>query len=113
VLATWSTSGVDALADVLDPDVVWQGLSAELVCTGRDQVLALLGRRRWPLRVSRIEAAEAGDRVAISVEGPDFPSTDLLGAADPRSLVLTFRDGRVVRMESFRTAGEAFAHLSS
>ena len=113
VLATWSASGVEALADILDPDVIWQGLQAELVCHGRDQVLELLGRRQWPPRVTRIEAAEAGDRIAVSVQGPDFPTTDLLAGADPRSLVLTFRNGRVVRMESFRSTDEAFANLGS
>jgi len=105
-----------ALADILDEKVVWQGLLPDLVCSDRAQVLRILDRAGAHLpRTSRIEAEEFGDRVAISVEGPDFPA--LIGAADapllapgaPRSLVFTFRNGKVVRMESLPSRDAAFA----
>lgn len=106
----------DALAGILDENVVWQGLLPELVCGDRRQVLEILGRlsRRSP-RITRIEAEEFGDRVVISVEGPDFPAmTDaadapLLAPGAPRSLVFTFGGGRVVRMESLPNRDAAFA----
>lgn len=71
--------------------------------------------RAHPPRITRIEAEEFGDRVAISVEGPDFPAisesaeAQLLAPGAPRSLVFTFRAGRVVRMESLHSRDAAFA----
>lgn len=110
----------EALEAILDENVVWQGLLPELVCGDRGQVLRNLNRfRGHPPRITRIEAEEFGDRVAISVEGPDFPAladaaeAPLLAAGAPRSLVFTFRDGRVVRMESLPSREAAFAVAAS
>ena len=120
IISAWTgmlrTGRIDELARLLDEQVVWQGLLPELVCHGRDQVLRLIGRsRRQPLRITRLEAEELGDRVAISVSGPEFPEGPdgpegaLLPPGAPRSLVFTFRDGHVVRMESLPSRDAAFA----
>ncbi|MGD1034246.1 MAG: nuclear transport factor 2 family protein [Candidatus Dormibacteria bacterium] len=120
VVSAWTgmfrSGSSDALAALLDENVVWQGLQPGLSCGDRGQVLRILGRwRSHPPRITRLEAEEFGDRVAISVEGPDFPAISdpseapLLAAGAPRSLVFTFRDGRVVRMESLPSRDAAFA----
>jgi hypothetical protein len=120
LIAAWTgmlrSGSSEALVSILDESVVWQGLLPDLVCANREQVLENLGRLRGhPPRITRIEAEEFGDRVAISVEGPDFPAvTDtaeapLLAPGAPRSLVFTFRAGKVVRMESLRSRDAAFA----
>ncbi|MGA9114091.1 MAG: hypothetical protein WB802_09890 [Candidatus Dormiibacterota bacterium] len=110
----------EALAAILDENVVWQGLLPELVCGDRGQVLHIL--ERWsarPPRITRLEAEEFGDRVAISVEGPDFPAmpnqgeAPILAAGAPRLLVFTFRAGKVVRMESLPSRDAAFAVAAS
>ncbi|HYA00858.1 MAG TPA: nuclear transport factor 2 family protein [Candidatus Binatia bacterium] len=107
---------VEELAAILDDDVVWQGLLPELVCRGREQVLNVMVRNRGrPPRITRFEAEEIGDRVAVSVEGPDFgagpgdPEAPQLPAGAPRSLVFTFRGGMVVRMESLPSRDAAFS----
>lgn len=89
------------LASVLDEDVVWQGLRSDLVCHGRTEVLRVLAHNqgRSP-RLTRITAEEDGERVAMTVDGPDFEDNELLPAGAPRSLVVTVRDGRVTRIES-------------
>jgi hypothetical protein len=106
----------EALTAILDENVAWQGVLPELLCSDRTQVLHILERlRTHPPRITRIEAEEFGDRMAISVEGPDFPAisdsgeAQLLAQGAPRSLVFTFRDGRVVRMESLPSRDAAFA----
>jgi hypothetical protein len=106
----------EALAGILDENVAWQGVLPELLCSDRTQVLHILERlRAHPPRITRIEAEEFGDRVAISVEGPDFPAISdaanapLMAPGAPRSLVFTFRAGRVVRMESLPSRDAAFA----
>ncbi len=117
VLAVWGEMSRDQtmapLVDVMAADVVWQGLLPELVCHGRDEVRRVLGSAgggRLP-RVTRMEAEEVGDSVVVTVEGPDFgpgPAGSVLEAiGGPRTLVLSFEDGRIVRMESFGTRQEA------
>ena len=113
VVGAWtamSRSGsTDALASILDDDVVWQGLRPELVCRNRTDVLDLISRHRGTVsQVTQIEAAEFGDRVAVSVRGPSFADDGLLPKGAPRSLVFTFRDGRVVRMDSLASRDAAF-----
>jgi hypothetical protein len=63
-----------------------------------------------------MEAEEAGDRVVITVGGPDFgpgpAGSALEPVGGPRTLVLSFEDGRIVRMESFATRQEALGVAS-
>ncbi|MGH9292730.1 MAG: phosphotransferase [Acidimicrobiales bacterium] len=101
------------LAEALAEDVVWQGVLPELVCHGRDEVCGVLGSARGgqPPRVTHMEAEEAGDRVIVTVDGPDFgpgpAGSTLEPAGGPRTLVLSFKNSTVVRMESFATPDEA------
>lgn len=113
VLAIWGeltcSGAMEPLVDAMAEDVVWRGLRPELVCRGRAEVarvLASTGTGRLA-RVTHMEAEEVGDRVVLTVEGPDFPS-EPAGTAPgppggPRTLVLTFEADKVVRLESFAT----------
>ena len=110
LLQTWAeilrTGNMEALAGVMDEDVVWQGLRPELVCHGRDQAVSNMRSSAAPVRrITRIEAEEVGEHVVVSVESATFPEgpagPELSPAGGGRSLVFTFRDGKVVRMESF------------
>jgi SnoaL-like domain len=119
VLAVWGEMShnqtMAPLVDVMAEDVVWQGLSPELVCHGRDEVRGVLGSARGGRlpRVTRMEAEEVGDRVVVTVAGPDFGpgpgGSALEPIGGPRTLVLSFEDGWIVRMESFPTREEALA----
>jgi hypothetical protein len=101
------------LVDAMAEDVVWQGLLPELVCHGRDEVRGVLGSARGGRlpRVTRMEAEEADDRVVITVEGPDFgpgpAGSALEPVGGPRTLVLSFENNRIVRIERFPTRQEA------
>ena len=117
VLAVWGEMSqshtMAPLVDAMAEDVVWQGLLPELVCHGRNEVRDVLGSARGGRlpRVTRMEAEEAGDRVVLTVEGPDFgpgpAGSTLEPVGGPRTLVLSFEDGRIVRLESFATRQEA------
>jgi hypothetical protein len=67
-------------------------------------------RPRAP-RITRIEAEEKGDQVAVSVDGPDFQSDDWRPPGGPRWLVFTFRNGRVIRMQSLTSRDAAFREV--
>ena len=113
IVSAWSAlyhrRSTDELAALLDENVVWQGLLPELVCSSREEVLRLIGQvaRRLP-HITRMEAEEFGDAVAVSVEGVDFPENEVLAANMPRSLVFTFFGSSVVRMQSFTSRDDAF-----
>ena len=110
--AMLSSGKTEALGAILDEGVNWQGVMPGELCRNRDEVLDILVRnRRRAARITRIEAAELGDRVVVSVDGPDFKEMDGRPPG-PRSLVFTFRGGRVVRMESFATRDAAFELLN-
>ncbi|HYA44545.1 MAG TPA: nuclear transport factor 2 family protein [Acidimicrobiales bacterium] len=112
-VAMLDSGRTEELAAILDENVVWQGVLPELVCNGRQQVIQVLAGngRRFP-RITGIEAREIGERVAVSVEGPDFSpgpaGASLEPATGPRSLVFTFEGGKVVRMDSLPTRDAAF-----
>jgi hypothetical protein len=118
VLTVWGqmarSQTMTPLVDAMAEDVVWQGLLPELVCHGRDEVSGVLGTARGGHlpRITRMATEEAGDRVVLTVEGPDFgpgpAGSALEPAGGPCTLVLSFDDDRVVRMESFATREEAW-----
>jgi hypothetical protein len=108
VAAVFQYRGTAKLRNILAESVVWHGPLPHLVCRNRDEVVYMLEHKRAiPPRLTRIEAQEFGEKVAITVEGPDFPENEILPAAAPRSLVFTFRDGKVVRIESVASREEA------
>ena len=117
LLALWGemsqSQTMAPLVEAMAEDVLWQGLLPELACHGRDEVADVLGSSRSGRlpRVTRMEAEETGDRVVVTVEGPDFgpgpAGTALEPIGGPRTLAFWFEDGRVVRMESFATRQEA------
>jgi hypothetical protein len=109
IVAAWAEllrSGASAtFAATVDDQVVWHGVRPDLACRGREEVLDVMLRGRGrPPRITRMEAEEAGDAVVLSVEGPDFAEGPDGAPPDaPRVLLFTFRDGRVVRIQSLRT----------
>jgi hypothetical protein len=121
IIGAWAeilrTGSAAALATLLDEEVVWQGVLPELACQGRAEATRFLGRAPLP-NITRMEAEERGDRVAVSVESAEFPvgpaGEGLQPAGGSRALVFTFNgNGRVVRMESFLDKGAAFTTLAS
>jgi ketosteroid isomerase-like protein len=102
---------LDAIRDLLDPDVKWHAgdPSAAYACQNRDQALTFMARARGrgPLaeRVELVDVVDAGDNVVVV--------TRRGGAeGDPGQLsanLTTFRDGRVVEMVHYADADEAIA----
>lgn len=115
VIQAWAdvlrSGNASALSGLLDENVVWQGVLPGLACHGREEALRFLGKAPMA-NITRMEAKESGDNVAVSVESADFPEgpagPELQPPGGHRTLVFTFRDGRVVRMESFLDKNAAF-----
>lgn len=113
IVAAWTEmlrgSSTVALTSVLSPDVVWQGVLPDQICHNREEVLHVVAHMRpRPPRLTRFEAEEIGKNVVVSVEGPDFPPVEGQPTNNRRSLVFTFADGQVIRIESTPSRERAF-----
>ncbi len=99
---------LEAITTGLDPDVVHQGVMPELVCTGRE---AVVDRMRASLGngdsgIERLELHAAGDSVVAGIAGPRFREIPFLDGEI--FMVFTVRDGRILRIDDYRTREEAF-----
>src|SRR3989442_6636676 len=106
-LQSWQDGDLSALEDLLDPDVElfwWEPGAWD--CHSRDEVLRLLTTRREEgVPQGEVELIDAGEDTLISVSrrhperDPDWPEEAVT--------VITFRDGRVVRMQQYRSRADA------
>ena len=98
----------DAVAATLSSDVVHQGVEADLVCAGRDEVMERVRKtmRRSGDGIERIELVDAGAQVVVGLAGRAFRDNPLLD--DEIYMVFTVRDGVITRMDDYRTRSEAF-----
>ena len=100
---------LEAVGEMLDPDVEWIGVGADAVLVSRDVVLGVLAERvaeRYHVTVDR--AIGLGDRVVASMRFSrvELDETDERPLQSRRTFLLgryaavvTIRDGRVVRVE--------------
>jgi ketosteroid isomerase-like protein/ankyrin repeat protein len=96
-----------ALSDVMDPDVEWLWYEpGDWDCHDRRKVLATLFERQREGVVTGLEAVvEVDDRVFVEVTGPQ-----LRGMPGGRAcMVVTVRDGRIVRMQDYADRAGALA----
>ena len=99
----------DALAEVMDPGVEWLWHEpGEWDCHDRRQVLATLFERQREGVVTGLNAVvAAGDRVFVEVTGPRLEES---GSPSARAcMVITVRDGRIVRMQDYPNRAAALA----
>jgi hypothetical protein len=101
------TRDIGRLESQLAPDVIHQGVSPELVCNNRDEVLDNVQRSfaHEDFGVDRLELIDAGERVVVGLAGPRFHEVPWLNGQI--YIVYTIRDGRIVRMDDYLTRAEA------
>jgi ketosteroid isomerase-like protein len=100
---------LDAIGELLDPDVKWHGgdPTAAGSCQNRDQALTVM-RQSDVIREGRFELVDVvsvGDKVVVIIRPPSATGEP----ASPVANVTTFRDGKVTEMVHFPNADEALA----
>jgi ketosteroid isomerase-like protein len=96
---------LDAIRELLDPDVKWHGgnLSDEFGCHNRKQALAWMdrARRRGPIG-ELVDVIDAGEQVVVILRrtGED-------GQPELVANLTTFRDGKVIEMVHYPDPDEA------
>ena len=97
-----------AAAELLDPDVSWQGLREDWVCHGRDEVLDTfrsgLERRR---EIDALEFTRGGEQVVLGARGPSIDAVEDEPLEGQIFNVFTLRDGRILRIDDYRRRREA------
>jgi hypothetical protein len=98
---------IAAVSEGLDPKVVHQGVLPELVCNGRDAVVERIGSSfdEEDRGIERLEFLAAGNQVIVSIAGPRFREIPFLDGEI--FMLFTLRDGRIARIDDFRTRGDA------
>jgi ketosteroid isomerase-like protein len=99
----------DALSDVMDPAVEWLWHEpCDGDCHDRRKVLATLFERQREGVVTGLDAVvEVDERVFVEVTGPRLAQLGLPGGQ--ACMVVTVRDGRIVRMQDYRDRAAALA----
>src|SRR3954464_3302215 len=100
----WNT-----LAQVMDPGVEWLWYEpGDWDCHDRRKVLARLFERQREGVVTALDAVGAVDeRVFVEITGPRLSETGLPGGR--ACMVVTVRDGRIVRMQDYPDRAAALA----
>lgn len=107
--AAIASGDLDAVAELLAPDVRWHGgdPDAEGACRSREQALAFIRNRARARMGELIDVIDAGDSVVVVMQPPrqgdEMPTR--------RANVTTFRDGQVVEMIAFELPEAALAHV--
>jgi hypothetical protein len=97
------------LYELLDPDVLWYSadVDSNLTCNGKDAVVAC---------IERALAGGASGRWELVAERDDFvvlhPVLDPPAPPRESCLLARVRDGLIVELRDFRTAGAALAYAA-
>jgi hypothetical protein len=93
---------------LLDSDVVWQGLREDWVCHGRQEVLDTF---RWGIEqrreVDALEFVRGGEQVVFGARGPSMTEVGDEPLGGQIYNVFTLRQGRIVRIDDYRSRTEA------
>jgi ketosteroid isomerase-like protein len=98
---------LDAIRDLLDPDVKWHGGDPSDGCQNRKQALEWMRNartRRGSPPAELIEMVDAGDKIVVIMRltGED-------GEPERVANLTTFRDGKVVEMVHYPNPDDALA----
>jgi ketosteroid isomerase-like protein len=98
---------LEAIAELLDPEVKWHGGDPSAGCLNRDEALGFM-RRSELIRSGRVELVDVvgtGDKVAVIMRPPSSGEVPVAVVAN----LATFRDGKVVEMVHYPDPDEAVA----
>jgi len=108
-LEAWRAGDFQAIEQILDPEVEWRSFDpGEWGCHNREDVMRTLrDRYEQGFAKGNLQFRDGADDAVIVVShpreigGPDWP--------EETATAMTFRDGRVVAMQDYRSEAEALA----
>jgi ketosteroid isomerase-like protein len=104
---------LDAIADLLDPQVKWHGgdQTPPGSCHNREQAVRFMRQSEviQGRRVELVDVIDAGDKVVVIMR----PPSDGDEPAPPVANLTTFRDGKVIEMVHYPNADDALAAVGA
>jgi hypothetical protein len=94
----------------MDPEVIWQGVREDFVCTNREEAMELLReQKREEHGVEALELIATEDRVTQGIRSTQLQEIGGLPLGGQIFQIFTLRphDGRIVRVDEYRRRGEA------
>jgi len=99
---------LEALAAALDPDIVWQGLRKDLVCRGREEVIAaFVAQRDQNNEIDSIELIGGNEHVVLGVRLPGLRDIAGIQAEGEIYNVFTVADRKVTLIADYLKRDEA------
>ena len=101
---------LEAVERSMVPDIVWQGVREDFVCSDRAAVLVLL--REWQREDHGVEALElvaTEDRVVLGVRSTQLQEIGGVPLGGQIFNDFTLSDGRIVRIDDYLRRSEALA----
>ena len=96
---------LEAISELLDPDVKWHGGDPASGCLNRAQALEWMRRATLRRALPKlVDVVGAGDKVAVVMARPSEE-----GGTELVANVSTFRDGKVIEMVHYPDANDALA----
>ncbi|MGH2698636.1 MAG: ankyrin repeat domain-containing protein [Actinomycetota bacterium] len=97
-----------ALAAVLDPDIVWQGLQKDLICRGPEEVVAaFIAQRDKDYEIDSVELIGGSDHVVLGVRAPGLREIAGLEVGGEIYNVFTVAGSKVTRIADYLERNEA------
>ena len=111
--AAWQQGQFDTIESILDPQVQWRWIEpGDWDCRSREDVMRTLRERHAEgFGRSDLEFIDAGPDMVIVVAHPREVGGDDWPAE--AATIITFRNGRVVEMQDYRSREEAMAASAS
>jgi hypothetical protein len=102
------TADLDAIHELLVPDVVWYGLSSDLICTGRPAVLDVL-REQVPVRCDgdALELVRAPAHLVLGTRSDSLPHPPGIDVHGQIYSVMEPRGGAFATIRDFARRGDA------
>ena len=104
----WRRKDLSSTERLLHEQVIWNGLRADLVCHGRQEVMETLrSQLEGDIGIERLELMQGPDAVVMGFGGPRIQEVAGVPLGGQIYQVLYFDSDRIVRMQDFTTRQDA------
>ena len=103
------SADLDRIRTLLDPQVTWHGLTDELACDGREEVIGAI-EAQLPMCMSAdaLELVVAPDHLVLGTRNPSLPDPPGVSLGDQIYNVYKLAQGRIREIRDFAARKDAF-----
>ena len=104
----WREGRSSDIEGLLDDEVIWQGLRGDYICRNRKEAMEIVRPSLGRMGLGdHLEILMHGQQVVLGLGAPDFRKLGDVPIDSQIFQVFNFRDGKVVRIQEYKTREEA------